>query len=246
MADINQAPDQELIQCSRCKKKFFSDGFSTSRLGRRLRTCKECQARATGNRVYDAFVKGLAAKHGMILDDLDDYVYAGGNRTRHLSYFELKSPDEDLPPWAAECVCGVHIEENCYIRKSSRALDSAVGGPDLLILGNCCIKRFVPTCGRNCRDCGAAHNNRKVDLCNACRTDLREKKPRPLCADCGTPHRNRLINRCNTCRRGKCDRCGGRCSGDFRLRELRLVGFQPGPRSALDARREKDHQAPPC
>jgi hypothetical protein len=105
----------------------------------------------------------------MTLDDLDDYVYAGGNRTRHLSYFELKSPDEDLPPWAAECVCGVYIEENCYIRKSSRALDSAVGGPDLLILGNCCIKRFVPTCGRNCRDCGASHRNRKVDLCNACR-----------------------------------------------------------------------------
>ena len=37
---------QETIQCSRCKKRFFEDGFKVSRLGRRNKTCLECNVRA--------------------------------------------------------------------------------------------------------------------------------------------------------------------------------------------------------
>ena len=37
--------EQETIQCSRCKKKFFEDGFKVDRLGHRLKTCLECNAR---------------------------------------------------------------------------------------------------------------------------------------------------------------------------------------------------------
>ena len=43
MADnVNQ---QETIRCSRCKKRFFEDGFKVNRLGRRLKTCLECNER---------------------------------------------------------------------------------------------------------------------------------------------------------------------------------------------------------
>ena len=39
MADTAQ---QEAIQCSRCHKRFYADGFKVDRLGRRLKTCLEC------------------------------------------------------------------------------------------------------------------------------------------------------------------------------------------------------------
>ena len=36
---------QDTIQCAGCKKRFFDDGFRTTRLGARLKTCLECNAR---------------------------------------------------------------------------------------------------------------------------------------------------------------------------------------------------------
>ena len=36
---------QETIRCSRCKKRFFENGFKVDRLGRRLKTCLECNDR---------------------------------------------------------------------------------------------------------------------------------------------------------------------------------------------------------
>ena len=37
---------QDTTQCVGCKKRFFDDGFRTTRLGARLKTCLECNARA--------------------------------------------------------------------------------------------------------------------------------------------------------------------------------------------------------
>ena len=162
MADPNPDPPQaqELTQCTRCKKKFFLDGFSVTRLGRRLHTCKECQDRAKGTRVYDAFVKGLATKHGLTLNDLNEYAYAGGNTGSHHKYFRLLHPKDEAPEIVSTCVCGHAIVENCYIRN---------GEGRMLTLGNCCIKLFVPTSGRSCEDCGASHRNRKDNRCKNCR-----------------------------------------------------------------------------
>ena len=36
---------RELVQCTHCRKRFFVDGFKVNRLGRRLRTCLECNER---------------------------------------------------------------------------------------------------------------------------------------------------------------------------------------------------------
>ena len=35
-----------IIKCTGCKKHFFEDGFKVNRLGRRLKTCLECNERA--------------------------------------------------------------------------------------------------------------------------------------------------------------------------------------------------------
>ena len=39
---------RELVQCTHCRKRFFVDGFKVNRLGRRLRTCLECNERGRG------------------------------------------------------------------------------------------------------------------------------------------------------------------------------------------------------
>ena len=41
---------QETFECTRCNKFFFSDGFKVDRLGRRLKTCLECNARSKAER----------------------------------------------------------------------------------------------------------------------------------------------------------------------------------------------------
>ena len=43
-SEDDKAPEAP-IQCSGCKKKFFSDGFKVTRLGKRLKTCIECNKR---------------------------------------------------------------------------------------------------------------------------------------------------------------------------------------------------------
>ena len=48
--NLTEDDKQALIQCSGCKKKFFTDGFKVTRLGKRLKTCLECNARGLANK----------------------------------------------------------------------------------------------------------------------------------------------------------------------------------------------------
>ena len=41
---------QATFECSRCNKLFFAEGFKVDRLGKRLKTCLECNARSKGER----------------------------------------------------------------------------------------------------------------------------------------------------------------------------------------------------
>ena len=157
------AEGRELFKCGSCKMKWQSVHYDVDRHGMRRKCCIPCKDKRTG--VYRQFIIGLAEKHGLALDDLDDYVYAGGGSPKYgLSYFRLKCPGESLPPHQDVCVCNKDIIYNCYIRKYNDD-----GSHHTLVLGNCCIKRFVPTSGRNCGDCGAPHRNRVVDRCKSCR-----------------------------------------------------------------------------
>jgi hypothetical protein len=122
------------------------------------------------------FLNGLA-DHNLTYEDIvqQGWRYCGGDRKHHQNYWKLTTrhmrPRPQSPDHTGFCVCGHHIVENCYIcdKKMKR----------ILVLGNCCIKRFIP-------------KNSSGRSCNVC----------------GQPHRNRVVDRCNKCRKGRCDVCG--------------------------------------
>lgn len=106
------------------------------------------------------FIKGLK-KYNITKKQIDDgdWKYCGGDSGRHLKYFKLCKKDTELPEHVDKCICDHHISENCFITNGER----------IIVLGNCCIKRFVPKSGRTCSECGEPHKNRVVNRCNECR-----------------------------------------------------------------------------
>jgi len=125
----------------------------------------------------DRFIKGLR-EYKISYDDIykNGWRYCGGNHKQHLNYFKLLFKDEQLPPIAKSCVCGHSISENCYI----------TDGKQKLVLGNCCIKKFIPNSGRTCSVCGDPHKNRVINKCNTCRSGVCDK-----CGSaCDTNYRN--------------------------------------------------------
>lgn len=129
----------------------------------------------------ERFIEGLK-KYNLTLKDIQEsnWRYCGGNKGRHLNYFRLKNPECALPEYKDHCVCGHEIVENCFI----------TDGNQILVLGNCCIKKFVPKNARTCEICGRRHRNRIVDRCNECR--------RGLCDKCSGPC-NPKYKTCYTC-----------------------------------------------
>jgi hypothetical protein len=118
----------------------------------------------------EKFIKGLQ-DYNLSLNDIKGWKYVGGNKGRHLNYFKLifgENSIDEMPIVEEYCVCGHKIKENCYISK----------GDQLLVLGNCCIKKFIPKSSRTCELCEHPHKNRKVNRCNDCR--------RGVCDECGT------------------------------------------------------------
>jgi len=105
------------------------------------------------------FITGLKINYDVDYEDLKDYKYCGGNMNNHLNYFKICMKGELLPNQVDMCVCGHHIEENCYI----------TNGEKLLVLGSCCVKRFIVKKTRTCEICGESHKNRLNNRCNDCR-----------------------------------------------------------------------------
>jgi hypothetical protein len=109
----------------------------------------------------EKFINGLK-KYNLTYEDIvsNKWKYCGGRKGRHQNYFHLcHGKDRAFPELQNECVCGHHIKENCFI----------TDGKQMLVLGNCCIKKFVPKSARSCEVCGKPHKNRKVNKCNDCR-----------------------------------------------------------------------------
>ena len=114
-------------------------------------------------RLTRQFIKGLEM-YNITIEDISsgEWVYCGGDTGRHLNYTRIYFHDQEYSfDKDDKCVCGHAITENCYITK----------GTDVLILGNCCIKKFLPknSQGRRCDKCDKGHRNRKVNRCNECR-----------------------------------------------------------------------------
>lgn len=105
------------------------------------------------------FENGLK-RYNISPDDLkENWKYCGGDRGRHLNYYNVVCPGEDPPNNEARCLCGHRIKENCYI----------TDGNFILTLGNCCVQRFLQKTTRSCEVCGCAHRNRKDNRCKKCR-----------------------------------------------------------------------------
>jgi hypothetical protein len=146
------------------------------------------------------FIKGLE-KRGLSISDMENYKYCGGNLNHHLNYWLLVNKKYHLPRPNEEnkCICGHDITENCYIINENNNT--------ILILGNCCIEKFIVNKGRRCEDCNNVHHNRKVNRCHDCRKGKcdecnRDCNPKySLCYRC----KNHIIpNNFHTCR--KCHR----------------------------------------
>jgi len=132
----------------------------------------------------EKFIKGLK-EYNLTTKDIEEqgWKYCGGNRGRHKNYFHLFWGKEyELPEHTNKCVCNHSIEENCYITNGNKE--------GVLILGNCCIKKFIPKSGRTCEICDEPHRNRVVNRCNDCRMGM--------CDDCDGP--------CDDCYK-KCTSC---------------------------------------
>ena len=118
----------------------------------------------------EKFIKGLE-KYNLTREDIDkqNFKYCGGNKGSHLNYFEsfFKKRLKWSPANTDHCICGHRISENCYIINNSEEI--------LLILGNCCIKKFVPKSTRTCEKCECPHKNRVVNRCNKCRIGICDK-----------------------------------------------------------------------
>jgi hypothetical protein len=126
------------------------------------------------------FIEGLQQFNISYKEIIDGgWKYCGGNREgRHQNYYKMVFPNKRLPEKKDYCVCGHAIKENCYITNETY----------VLVLGNCCIKRFMPGD-------------------NSGRT----------CSTCGKSHKNRIVNRCKECRKGVCDKCDKRCNPSYKL-----------------------------
>lgn len=125
---------------------------------------------------YKKFIKGLEIL-GLEYNNIKEkWKYCGGDTGRHNNYFLECCKEENRPEHEDKCVCDHIITENCYIcpKVSKEKLKDTT---TFLVLGNCCIKKFIEKHGRTCAECGIHHKNRKVNLCNLHRTWS--------CSDCG-------------------------------------------------------------
>ena len=113
-------------------------------------------------KISQKFLNGLK-QHQMDFLDIKDWIYCGGNQDSYYEYFKLCYPDT-IAPTAENCVCGNGISICCYIRENVNAPVE-----DILIVGSCCIKKFLPNgFTRFCTDCNAEHKRYKHNICFDC------------------------------------------------------------------------------
>ena len=92
---------EETIRCSGCKKQFFEDDFKVTRLGRRLKTCLECNDRASSRaRRYKEYKEsgtvdeghGILCKRDPARIDLEAQRKYGFKLLDPENYANVKSP----------------------------------------------------------------------------------------------------------------------------------------------------------
>ena len=156
--------------------------------------------------------RNLQALHNLTLEEFCKFTNCGGASDFQLHYFRLCVGYVRLPPPSkSNCICGHRITDVRFVSNADHT--------QFVVVGNCCIHRFLSEPYRTCGKCGARHKNRKDNLCNACRERMKKEErleKLPKCEDCGAPHMNRVVNRCKECRQGKCDKCGRPCGSAYK------------------------------
>ena len=150
------------------------------------------------NKIKSRLIQGLEQYNLTFEEFYDKWKYCGGDGDK--PYFRLCFKDRELPKHKSNCVCGHDIIKNCYI----------TNGVEILILGKCCIKRFMKHNTRTCEICEKPHKNRLVNLCNDCKTGH--------CHECKKPC-NPKFDKCFKCKNpdmhGKCYICKKDCNPNF-------------------------------
>jgi hypothetical protein len=114
--------------------------------------------------MYDELFMQNLEKHSEKNNEIPfilQWKYIGGDRGRHLrKYQTLFNKNPDIPH-ETRCICTHKIQENCYI-------ENKISGKQL-VLGNCCINRYLETTDQLCEHCKTPHPNRKDNYCSDCR-----------------------------------------------------------------------------
>jgi len=131
------------------------------------------------------FIEGLA-HYELTPMMMKNYKYCGGNKKSHANYFELLNKHREFPEEKDHCLCGHKITENCYI----------TDGKTTLVLGNCCIQKFIEKSGRTCDKCEKSHRSRLMNRCKDCR--------KIYCDDCGIKKSNPYYKKCFPCNKSNC------------------------------------------
>ena len=153
------------------------------------------------------FINGLREKYNLTFNDIQKWKYCGGDTKGHLNYWYRCKNNQPLPDHEDHCVCDRKIVRNCYI----------TDGSDIIVIGYCCIKKFMKHSGRTCEICDEPHKNRIDNRCNDCRSNnycynyntcnKRATKYNTLCWECLKKKENNY---------GKCKDCGIDCNPKFK------------------------------
>lgn len=126
------------------------------------------------NGISRKFKDGLE-KIGKTIEEISMWRYCGGNDDGHELYFKMLFGERFMPQ-SENCVCETKIKTCCYITP-----DKTDRHADILVLGSCCIKRFIPkdNRGKRCQRCNNPHRNNMIDMCSSCiKDDIKREKER--------------------------------------------------------------------
>ena len=160
------------------------------------------------NAYFKNFCKNLEAL-GLTYEEVkQDYKYSGGSKGSHRNYFDLCFSG-DIPEKVLECLCEHPIKDNCYLSKDFD-YDS------ILIVGNCCIKKFIDKSSRTCFHCDAPHKNRTMNYCNDCKEYIIRGYTKK-CSSCNSLSKSlSKSNKCHRCSEGSCFECNKKIDPKFK------------------------------
>ena len=114
------------------------------------------------------FKQGLIDRGFNPDDIIKNWKYCGGDtENKDKNYFKtyFKNIEVLIDEKEEYCVCGHAITNNCYITNDE----------EILVIGSCCIKKFIKNKTRTCEKCNEPHNNRACNRCNNCRKGVCDK-----------------------------------------------------------------------